>query len=115
MAAIGNIEWYRGDSFPLELKLKDKATGLPLTITGYSFILTVDSVSSPSDASTNIFSVEGIVVGDGTEGKVTFTPTADDTDITPAKYYYDIQMTDPSSNVRTIAKYNFKITQDISK
>ncbi len=115
MAAIGDIEWFRGDSFPLELALKNKLDGLAIDITGYTFILTVDTKSSPPDDSTKVFSTPGVISGDPVEGKVTFTPTTANTDIAPAGYYYDIQMTDAGSNIRTIAKFKFKIVQDISK
>lgn len=112
---IGEITWYRGDSYPLELTIKDKATGLVIDITGYSFILTIDSLDKPPDDTTKQFDVVGVLDSDPTTGKVSFTPTNVDTDLEPATYFYDVQMTDASSNIRTIAKDKWKLKQDISK
>ena len=112
---IGDIEWYRGDSYPLELTIKDKTSGLVIDLTGYSFLLTVDTLKEPPDDTTKVFDVIGVLDGDPTTGKVSFTPTAIQTAIDPAGYFYDVQMTDASNNIRTIAKNKWKILQDISK
>jgi len=111
---IGDIEWYRGDSYPLTLTIKSKSTKQAIDITGYAFKLTVSSTKDPPDDSTKLFDVDGDL-DEPTEGKVVFTPTATNTDFVPGTYYYDIQMTDINSNIRTIAKYKWKQLQDISK
>ena len=113
MAELSDIEWYRGDSYPKKITLKD-GDGVVIDITGYSFVLTVNSEKNPDDDTTKIFEVAGTLPAP-TTGVVYFTPTAVNTDQDIATYYYDIQMTDASANVRTIAKHKFKITQDISK
>jgi len=115
MATISDIEWYRGDSYPQELTITDKTSGDAVDITGYSFIMTVTSVRNPATISEQIFQVVGVLDGDPTTGKVSFTPSTVQTDINPAKYYYDIQMTDDINHVRTIAKFRFTIKQDITK
>ena len=117
MALLGDITWFRGDSFPIELTIKDKETKEPVDITGYGFLMTVNTVDNPVDISTQLFQVVGVVDPDQVtnKGKLTFTPSVADGNQTPETYYYDVQMTDPAGNIRTIAKYNFKITQDITK
>jgi len=110
---IGEIDWYRGDSYPLVLTIKDKATKSVIDITGYSFILTVSSIEDPIDDTTKIFEVNGVLDNDPTTGVVTFTPTQ--TDFPAGTYYYDVQMTDASGNIRTIAKNIWNQTQDITK
>ncbi len=112
---LGEIEWYRGDSYPIEATIKNKETGVVIDITGYSFILTVDTLKKPEDATTKVFSITGVLDADPTMGKVSFTPTVSNTDIDPGKYYYDVQMTDSSGHIRTIAKDIWTILQDISK
>ena len=116
---LGDLELSRGDSYPLDMWIKNKATGERIDITGYSFIMTVDTRRDPDDASTKLFDVAGVVAVDqfADIGKVTFTPLATDTDQTPATYYYDIQMTYGPGSVykKTIANYKFKIVQDITK
>ena len=57
----------------------------------------------------------GVLNADPDTGKVSFTPTKEGTNLPVETYYYDVQMTDASGNVRTIAKFKFKITQDITK
>jgi len=110
------LEYYRGDSWPKGFTLKDKATGAALDITGCTFTMTVDPEKEPADNTNNLFSVAGIISGDPTEGKVTFTPTEVNTDQTPGKYYYDIQGEGGVLGTkRTVVKDVFKITQDITK
>ena len=115
MATLSDITWYRGDSYPIEITIKD-GDEVAIDITGYSFLMTVDSKKDPpAGDATKIFEVVGVLDADPTTGKVSFTPSASDTDISKATYYYDIQMTDASSNIRTIVKNKFKIVQDITK
>ncbi len=114
---IGDIEYSRGDSYPYSILIKDKAAGVYVDITGYTFILTVDPAKAPVDASNNVFSVVGVVDPDQVTnaGRVSFTPTEDDTD-NVGKFYYDIQFIDGSGNKRTFVKgFKFLIEQDISK
>jgi len=112
---IGIIEWYRGDSYPLELTIKNKSDGEVIDLTGYSFILTVDTLKTPPDDTTKVFEVAGVLDADPSTGKVSFTPTTTDTNIDPASYYYDVQMIDSSGHIRTIAKNKWKLLQDITK
>lgn len=115
MTVLGDIEWYRGDGYPFELTILAKGTTTAIDITGYSFKLTVDETKDPEDDSTKLFDVDGVLDGDPTTGKVSFTPTSVNTDLEPDGYFYDVQMTDGSGNIRTIAKAKWKIVQDITK
>ena len=114
---LGEIEIYRGDSYPIAIVVKDRSTGEPIDLTGYSFVMTCDSRKDPNDNSTQLFQVNGEVDPDqvNNTGKVTFTPTTSDTNQEIGKYYYDIQMTDASGHIRTIKKDKLKIVQDITK
>lgn len=116
MALIGEIAWYRGDSFDINLTIKAKG-GSTINLTGYSFLFTVNSEQNPLDDTNEIFQVAGVIDPDQVtnEGKLTITPTAVQTNLSPADYFYDVQMTDDSGNIRTIAKDKFKILQDITK
>ncbi len=118
---LGDIFMDRGDSYPLEMRIKDKATKEYIDLTGYTFVLTVDPSKTPIDDTNNVFQVPG-VLGDQVSdtGLVSFTPTAANTDHVGI-FYYDIQMIDADSNRRTIPKhpkgkkYKFTLGQDISK
>ena len=107
------IKVFRGDSFPLVYVFKDKTTGLPINITGWSFKLTVSSEKDPADESTKKFSVDAMLV-DAANGKFSFLPT-EGNNAEVGKFYFDIQYVNPSGHKRTIAKDVYTVTQDIGK
>ena len=114
---IGDIEYSRGDSYPLSIRLKDKNTKEYVDITGYTFLLTVDPSKAPDDDINNIFQVAGVVDPDQVvnKGRVSFTPTELDSN-SVGKYFYDIQFVDLSAHKRTFVRgYKFNIDQDITK
>ena len=96
-----DISRVRGDTYPFVFTVQD-SDGSPIDITGFSFTLTVDPEESPVDASNNLFALTGSL-------------TALQADQDPAGYYYDLQMTDLSSDIRTIAKGAWNVVQDITK
>jgi hypothetical protein len=108
-----NLTRTRGDTYPHLITVKD-STGTAINVTGYQFKLTVDPSPDPEDASNNLFQIDG-VVEDGPAGQVSFTPTALQADQTPETYYHDIQMTDLTPAIRTIAKGTYVFSQDITK
>jgi hypothetical protein len=50
---VTDITRARGDTYADEFIFKSKKTGLPLDLTGCSFLLTVDQSAAPVDASLN--------------------------------------------------------------
>ena len=111
-AQSANIFITRGDTPVIPVEVKDGSSA-SYDITGGTFVLTVDPSQTPEDDSANVFSVAG-VISDGPGGKVSFQPTAVQTDQDPGQYFYDIQMT-LSGTIRTILKGFFTIEQDITK
>jgi hypothetical protein len=111
--ATKTLEYGRGDSFETEITVKNKA-GSEIDISGFTFALTVNTAPDPSDNTNEVFTVAG-VINDALNGKVGFSPTDTDTDISPDTYFYDIQMIDAASKKRTIVIAQFLITQDITK
>ena len=122
---LGNMEWRRGDSYPFTIFVKSKATetvpAALIDITGYSFIFTVHSVKDPTSDTTKIFDTTGVVAADqdANKGEVTFTPLVADTETFTGdgKFFFDIESTDPSGNIRTITPVGIKFTmsQDLTK
>ena len=108
-----NLTRKRGDSFADEIAIL-ASDGSVVDVTGYSFLLTVDPSPEPTTNANNVFQVTGTVL-DAANGLIEFAPTAVQTDVTPARYYYDIQMTDDVGRIRTIASGTYTITQDITK
>lgn len=115
---LGDIEWYRGDSFSFGIRIKDKRTAEYIDLTGYSFLLTVNSEEDPSDSSKTLFQVVGVLDEDQVlnKGWVYFTPKISDTaDALIDTYYYDIQLMQSVGRPRTVAKHSFTLLQDITK
>ncbi len=115
---LGDMEWYRGDSYPLELTIKDKDTAVAIDLTGYTFLFTVNSERTPTDDTNQLFQTVGVVDPDQVTniGKVVFTPVIADTTVADiGTYYYDIQLSYSAERPRTIKKAKFKLLQDITK
>ncbi len=103
----------RGDTYADEIIVKSSKTKLPVNITGYTFVMTLDPSKAPVDASANLYSITGTIL-DAAAGRVEFAPTAMQADHLGV-YYYDIQMTDGAGRKRTIALDKYTYIQDISK
>lgn len=113
MASEIDLERYRGDTVPDSFTIKD-STGTVVNITGYSFLMTVNSDKNPADATNEIYQLTGSIT-DAPNGVVEFEPSAVQADQPPGTLYYDIQMTDASSKISTIVKGKLKYLQDITK
>ncbi len=111
--ATKTICWGRGDSDAKGFIIQDSA-GVAVDITGFTFKLTVNSEKAPSDTVNEQFSIVGAIT-DATNGKVAFSPTSVDTDITPGTYFYDIEQTDSGSRISTLIVAKAIIVQDITK
>lgn len=101
------------DTFPFQFTIKEE-DGMVVDITSFSFKLTVDPSDEPSGSGDNLFSLIGTIT-DAPNGIVEFEPTAEQADQTPDTYYFDVQMIDADSKVRTIAKGEWNFTADITK
>jgi len=112
---LGDIDWYRGDSYPLTMTIKNKETKEVVPLAGYTFQLAVDPLQNPVDDSDQVFSVAGVIDVDPNTGKVSFTPTSLQTDFGKGLFWFGIQMTNAVGHVKTIAKYKWKQSQDINK
>lgn len=110
---MSNITRKRGDTYADELTLTSSSTGLPIDITGYSFLMTLDSRQSPDDETTQVYQVTGSILS-GVNGRVEFAPTAMQTDRV-GDFYYDVQMVDGAGRKRTIVSGKYKYVQDITK
>ena len=103
----------RGDTKRLLFQLLSDTTGEPVGITGYTFLLTVDPTSAPTDNTANVFQLTG-VIDSPASGTFHFTPTAGDVDLL-GPYYYDVQATDANSELETVSKGRITFSQDITK
>lgn len=107
------ISRFRGDTVPDRVNVQD-ADGDPLDITGFTFELTVNENKEPTSTSGQLMQVAGVIIS-AMSGIVDFSPTADQANQTPGKYYYDIQMTTSGGKIQTIATGSYIFKQDITK
>ena len=108
-----DITRFRGDTAADQITVQDSA-GVAVDVTGYSFLLTVNSIQNPPDATTELYSLTGTIL-DALNGIVEFVPTTGNADQKASTYYYDIQMTDDVSRIKTIESGKYTYTQDVTK
>ena len=107
------ICWGRGDSSAKGFVIQD-SDEVAIDITGFSFKLTVNSEKDPTDQVNEQFSIIGVLT-DAPNGKVAFSPTITDTDITPGTYFYDVEQIDSGGAKSTLLVAKALIVQDITK
>lgn len=111
---LQEIDRVRGDTKPIPFILTTDDTGLPVDITGYTFLLSVDTQQNPPDAVTQVFQVAGSII-DAPNGKIQFQLTIGQADQTPGTYWYDVQVTEASGAIVTLLKGKWRVRQDITK
>ena len=109
--AVFDICRTRGDTFPFDITFTLEGGG-NLPTTGNTFLLTVDPSPAPADAVNNLFQNTPTTPSDGV---VRVTLSAAEADQTPGTYFYDLQMTSGGTSVRTIAKGQWVVEQDVTK
>jgi hypothetical protein len=110
---LSDITRVRGDTYADEFVFRNKKTGQPLDLTGYSLKMTVDPLKDPVDAAANLYQLAGTIT-DAVGGKVEFSPTATQADQV-GSYFYDVQMIDALGRIRTAVTGKYKYVQDITK
>ena len=110
-----DIHRKRGDTFPFILNLKDSAGAVFGDIAGATFFLSVDVLENPTDDSQQLFQTVPTIVAPSTNAKITVPLTLAQADQAPSTYYYDCQMKDSSGFLRTVAKGEWVVSQDITK
>ena len=106
---IINICITRRDSFVYGFLLED-ANG-PIDLSGGSFLHTVNPAADGSGG--DLFAIVEFNTLD-TTGLVQFLPSVANLTQTPAKYFHDIQWTNPATRIRTVIKGSYTIGDDIS-
>lgn len=115
-----DLQRRRGDTWPLAIQLLQSGTTDPLFsggIAGFSFKLAVDTEKEPdgsASSATNLFEITGTIT-DAAANKIEFAPSDGQADQTPGTYYYEIEMTDLSSDRRTLMEGKWVVKQDRAK
>lgn len=107
------IERTRGDTAPDIFTLTRKQDLAPANLAGCSAVLTLDSRENPTDSSTQVYQLVG-VIPDPLTGEIKFSPTATQADKL-GHFFFDVQITDATGAVLTVAKGRYVFKQDISK
>lgn len=110
---MSKIVRYRGDT-PNDRFNITKEDGSVQDITGFSFVLTINSRQDPTDTSTQLLQIVGVVV-DASNGVVDFFWTPVQADQAPGVYYYDVEMVTNNNHVKTVVKGMYEFLQDIGK
>lgn len=106
------IQRYRGDTAADQFSVFNKSAGDVASLAGCTFTLTVGSVMNPTDDTTMLYQLTGVV--DTEKGTVYFEPSDDQVNRVGV-FYYDIQMVDSNGKKRTLVKDVYEFIQDISK
>lgn len=110
---MAEIIRHRGDTYADEIHFKSLKTRKPVKITGYTFLMTIDSKINPLDESTKKYSIDGVIT-DAINGIVEFSPTEEQADLV-GNFFYDIQIIDPLGKKRTTPPDKYTYVQDITK
>lgn len=104
----------RADTYPIRFALVQADGVTPLDITGYTFLLTVDPAPDPASSANNLFQIAGVLTTP-LGGIVDFFPSSVQANQAPGLYFYDAQLIDTASKLRTFARGEFEFEQDITK
>lgn len=110
---MADITRKRGDTYADEFIIKSARTKLPIDITGYTFLLTLDPEKSPQSNVNNLYQLTGTIL-DAAAGRVEFAPSISQANLL-GNYFYDVQMIDGLGRIRTIIAGRYKYVQDITK
>ena len=105
-----SITRFRGDTHALPVVCSTR-TGA-VDISGWGFTLSVSSSPEPTEAS-YVFQCTGSI-DDATAGQAHFDFTEEQVNRV-GEFYYDIQIIDAASKIRTIKKGTITFVQDITK
>lgn len=109
---MAKLEIYRGDCKTYELQFLD-ASGTAIDISGDVVMFTVKKDLSWPDGSAIIAKNVSTHV-DAASGLTNISLAGSDTYVTPDVYYYDIQLVEGGSVIRTITKDRFIVNQDVT-
>lgn len=107
-----DLRRYRGDTYPDEFVITDNS-GSVLDITGYTFLLTLNTEQNPTNTTNQVYQIVGVIV-DAAAGVVSFAPSVAQAD-NVGTFYYDIQITDDTAAIKTLQKGKYVYLQDVTK
>lgn len=103
---VNEIEIFRADTESVVVTVTDEA-GNPFDLTGYTITLTVKK--NHGDADGNAIIQQTGSSSNPTSGVGTVELTHIQTDVPPGKYYYDVQINDGTTVVKTVVASIFEV------
>lgn len=114
MTKIANF--IRGDTRNVTIQVYQEDGFTPLNLTGATVFFTVNASANPTDDSAAVIQKTITIHTAPLLGQTAFTLTSGDTNaLTPATYYYDVQVKDASSNIISQKADTFTIVADITR
>lgn len=112
---MAKIKITRGDSRTISVPYLNSA-GVALDLTGATVFFTVNAADSPADDTAAVISKTITSISNPSLGIATISLTnADTQNITPAEYYYDVQVKDAAGNVTSSKRDKFIVTGDVTR
>ncbi len=112
MATLQNITIYRGDDVTFQITFKDNS-GTAVDITGATLYFTAKTNNDDADGSAVIQSSNS-TLSDPSNGIGEAVLSNSDTDVTPGKYFYDIQIITAGGEITTAMIGKVTVKQDIT-
>lgn len=110
-----DITILQGATFNPVITWKNKSTGVPVDLTGYSARLQVRKSASDSNKLLDLTSGDGITLG-GSAGTITILVSATDTAALPAgAYKYDLELESGAGVVRRLLEGSATISAEVSR
>lgn len=103
-ASMSQITRYHGDTAP-DILTVYAPNGSPLNIAGHQFVMTIVRTREGGEA---LFSIDGVITN-AAGGVVQFTPTIQQAELAPGKYFYGVRMWDTSGAILTILTGQYTI------
>ena len=111
MSAKYNLVCDQATTFNFQFQIKNDST--PWDLTGYSGTMTIKPFSNSTTTTLVASTANGSMVLGTTNGRVTVSFTATDTNITPSRYVYDIVLTS-GVTVTRILEGKFIVTPGVT-
>lgn len=111
-ASANTITVFKRDTRALRFTFTDE-NGAAVDITGWKIWFTVKAKDTDTDANAKILKTQTSHL-DPVNGISEIDLSSSETDLPAATYVYDIQTLDDVSQLRTVVKADFVITQDVT-
>lgn len=109
-----DITLIRGDSYSISFELTEE--GSPVDLTGSTVFFTAKpALTNDVSDNTAVISVEVTSHSDPTNGKTSIPLSSTDTDVTPAEYYYDVQVKRDDDTIVSIRARKLEIVADVTR